>query len=537
MATPVGARIISPMLNATDPAQLVSQLNAGQLRDMLMSQFALARSQAAQIQERDRELVWRQAKIDKLTFEISQLRRAQFGTRSEQLTSEQTQLFAEAIDTDIAAVETELKSVAPARVEKPDAATKVPPKRAPLPDHLPRTEIHHEPPSSTCRCGCTLRRIGEDVAEKLDYTPGVFTVERHIRGKWVCDQCEVLTQAPVPAQVIDKGIPTPRLLAQVLVAKYLDHLPLYRQETIFARAGLAIARSTLAQWVGQCGVVLQPVVDALKAALLAHPVLHADETPVAMLKPGLGKTHRAYLWSYSVGAHDPIKAVVYDFAESRAGRHAEKFLGDWRGTLVCDDYAGYKNLLGKGLIEAGCMAHARRKFFDLFEANQSSLAGEALEYFGKLYGVEREAAKSDASARLQLRQARAEPIATAFHAWLKTQRAKVPEGSATARAMDYSLRRWAALTHYLGDGAVPIDNNWVENQIRPIALGRKNWLFAGSLRAGERAAAVMSLIQSAKLNGHDPLGYLTDVLGRLPTQPNSRIGELLPHKWMPRVGG
>ena len=525
------AGIIPSMLNTADPAQDIAQLNAGQLRDMVVSQFALVRSQATQIEERDRELAWRQAKIDKLTFEISQLRRAQYGTRSEQLTGEQAHLFAESIDADIAAVETELKSLAPARAQTPDAASKASPKRAPLPAHLPRTEIHHDPESTACTCGCTLRRIGEDVAEKLDYTPGVFTVERHIRGKWVCDKCQMLTQAPVPAQVIDKGIPTARLLAQVLVAKYLDHLPLYRQESIFERAGVAIARSTLAQWVGQCGVMLQPVVDALKTALLAHPVLHADETPVAMLKPGLGKTHRAYLWSYSVGAHESVKAVVYDFAESRAGRHAESFLGAWRGTLVCDDYAGYKNLLGKGLIEAGCMAHARRKFFDLFAANKSGIAQAGLEYFAKLYAVEREAAQMDAAARLQLRQDSAKPIATAFQSWLKTQRLQVPEGSATARAIDYSLRRWAALTHYLGDGKVPIDNNWVENQIRPIALGRKNWLFAGSLRAGERAAAVMSLIQSAKLNGHDPLAYLTDVLERLPTQPNSQIAELLPHQW------
>ena len=507
------------MLNT---AEDIAQLSAGQLRDRVISQ-------AAQIEERDRELVWRQAKIDKLTFEIAQLRRAQYGARSEQLTGEQADLFAESIDADIAAVEVEVKSLA--RTPVPDAAPKASPKRAPLPAHLPRTEIHHEPESTACPCGCTLRRIGEDVAEKLDYTPGVFTVERHIRGKWVCDKCDTLTQAPVPAQVIDKGIPTARLLSQVLVAKYLDHLPLYRQESIFERAGVAIPRSTLAEWVGQCGVALQPVVDALKAALLAHPVLHADETPVAMLKPGLGKTHRAYLWSYSVGAHDPVKAVVYDFADSRAGRHAEAFLGDWRGTLVCDDYAGYKNLLGKGLIEAGCMAHARRKFFELFEANQSSIAHQALEYFGKLYGVEREAARLDAEGRLQLRQNSAKPIATTFHAWLKTQRLQVPEGSATARAMDYSLRRWAALTHYLGDGKVPIDNNWIENQIRPIALGRKNWLFAGSLRAGQRAAAIMSLIQSAKLNGLEPLAYLTDVLERLPTQPNNRIEELLPHRW------
>ncbi|MEY3201720.1 MAG: hypothetical protein RIR70_1270 [Pseudomonadota bacterium] len=503
-----------------------ANLNADQLRDMVRNQVAL-------IEGKDREIIWRQAKIDKLTFELAQLKRAHFGRRSEQLPNEQTALFDEAIDTDLAAVELEVEAQAEHLVAKlPEAsAPKANPKRAPLPAHLPRTDIRHEPEATVCACGCQMKRIGEDVAEKLDYTPGVFTVERHIRGKWACVQCQTLTQAAVPAHVIDKGIPTARLLAQVLVAKFQDHLPLYRQEGIFARAGVAIARSTLAQWVGQCGVVLQPLVDALRTELLAHDVLHADETPVAMLKPGLGKTHRAYLWSYSIGAHDKTRAVVYQFADSRAGEHAEEFLGAWRGTLVCDDYAGYKHLLSQGVTEAGCMAHARRKFFELHAANKSTLAAEALDYFGQLYGVEREAAALDAAARGQLRKERARPIAQALHDWLVCNRLKVTEGSAIARAMDYSLKRWAALVRYLDDGRVPIDNNWIENQIRPIALGRKNWLFAGSQRAGERAAAVMSLVHSARLNGLDPMRYLTDVLQRLPTQRMSGLGELLPHRW------
>jgi len=226
-----------------------------------------------------------------------------------------------------------------------------------------------------------------------------------------------------------------------------------------------------------------------------------------------------------------MKAVVYDFTESRTGQHAQDFLDKWRGTLVCDDYSGYKALLAKGLIEAGCLAHARRKFFDLHSQNQSQIAGEALDLFGRLYGIEREVADLSIDNRLQIRQAKAKPIADELHAWLTLQRQRVPNGSATARAIDYSLKRWAALTHYLTDGQVPIDNNWIENRIRPIALGRKNWLFAGSLRAGERAAAIMSLVQSAKLNGHEPFEYLKDVLTRLPTQPASRVGELLPHRW------
>ena len=224
------------------------------------------------------------------------------------------------------------------------APTKQQPRREALPESLPRIDVRHEPDSTICHCGCQLKRIGEDVSEKLDYTPGVFQVERHVRGKWACVKCQTLMQAPVPAQVIDKGIPTAGLLAQVLVSKYADHAPLYRQEQMFGRAGYAIPRSTLGEWVGVCGVRLQPLVDALKAVLLERPVLHADETPVAMLKPGHGKTHRAYLWSWCTTQYDGIKGVVYDFAETRSGRHARQFIGDWKVKLVCDDYVATQTL-------------------------------------------------------------------------------------------------------------------------------------------------------------------------------------------------
>jgi transposase len=313
---------------------------------------------------------------------VAYYKRHYFGVKAERLPVEQGQLFEETLAADMAAMTEEL-----AQLSETETKPKGQAKRKPLPPELPRTEIHHEPESTTCACGCQMKRIGEDVAEKLDYTPGTFTVERHIRGKWACAQCETLVQAPVPAHVIDKGIPTTGLLAHVLIAKYLDHLPLYRQEGIFGRAGLPIPQSTLAEWVGQMGVALQPLVDALKAEMLTYPVLHADETPVAMLDPGAGKTHRAYLWSYSIGAFEPVKAVVYDFADSRAGKHAREFLGDWRGTLVCDDYAGYKALIADGVTEAGCMAHARRKFFDLHANNQSQIAEQALIYIQRLYQV------------------------------------------------------------------------------------------------------------------------------------------------------
>ncbi|KPX28033.1 ISPpu14, transposase Orf3, partial [Pseudomonas amygdali pv. eriobotryae] len=302
---------------------------------------------------------------EKLAHEIAQLKRFKFAKRSEQLSPDQASLLDDLTDTDIAAIETELEALRPAPVSS-EARRK--PKRTALPPQFPRTLIHHEPCNSHCQCGCVLKRIGEDVSEKLDYTPGVFTVERHIRGKWVCDQCETLIQAPVPAQVIDKGIPTAGLLAHVMIAKFADHLPLYRQESIFGRAGLAIARSTLAQWVGSCGVQLQPLADALHDAVLEHGVIHADETPVQMLTPGAKKTHRAYIWAYATCQFSDLAAVVYDFSPSRAGEHARNFLQDWRGKLVCDDFGGYKASFELGVTEIGCMAHARRKFFDLHVA-------------------------------------------------------------------------------------------------------------------------------------------------------------------------
>ncbi len=479
------------------------------------------------------ELKHKQALLDKLTHEMAVLKRLKFAAKSEALAADQRSLLDEALDEDLQALHEEIERMQPPE-QRPVRAQA---KRLPLPAQLPRQEFKHEPQTTDC-CGQPMKRIGEDVAEKLDYTPGVFTVHKHVRGKWACACCQTLKQAPVDAHIIDKGIPTTGLLAHVLVAKYADHLPLYRQEAIYARAGATIARSTLAHWVGSCGVQLQPLVDALRQEVLAHSVIHADETPVQMLKPASqrdGKTHRAYLWAYTPGRHEDMKAVVYDFCESRAGKHAGEFLKGWSGTLLVDDYAGYKQLLGDAVLEAGCWAHARRKFFELHAANKSQIAEQALLQIGQIYAIERQVHEASADERLSIRQQQSRPVIDKLHSWLTDHRAKVPEGSATAKAIDYSLRRWMALTRFVDNAQVPIDNNWVENQIRPVALGRKNWLFAGSLRAGERAAAVMSLIQSAKLNGHDPHGYLKDVMDRLPTWPNSRINELLPHLWRPAV--
>lgn len=320
----------------------------------------------------------------------------------------------------------------------------------------------------------------------------------------------------------------------MLVSKYLDHAPLYRQESIFARSGVTLPRSTLAEWVGVCGVRLQPLVDALRSELLAQPVLHADETPVALLDPGAGKTQRAYLFAYAA-AGSPI--VVFDFCTSRSGKHAARFLGDYRGALMVDDYAGYKALFEQGITELGCMAHARRKFFDLHQANQSMQAFEALNRIAELYRIEAAVKDFDAQDRHRYRLLHAKPRLDDFHRWLVGLRSTTLGGSGLAKAIDYSLKRWSALTRYLDDGRYPIDNNRIENAIRPVALRRKNWLFVGSESAGRRAAAIISLLATAKANGHEPYAWLLDVLTRLPTTLNRDIGQLLPHRWTPDTAG
>ncbi len=521
-------------MNSASPA--LADLNADELREMVTGLLQKVASNTEKIKADAAQIQFKQALIDKLTYENAVLKRLKFGLKSERMNAEQRSLLDETLDADLQAVADEIALAVP---ESAAAQEKRTPKRQALPAELPRQTFAHEPESTVCAadgCGAQMKRIGEDVSEKLDYVPGVFCVHRHVRGKWACACCQTLVQAPVEPHVIDKGIPTPGLLAQVLVNKFADHLPLYRQEAIFGRAGVAIPRSTLAQWVGTCGVELQPLVDALKRDILSRSVVHADETPVQMLKPGKGKTHRAYLWAYAAGAHEDIKAVVYDFCESRAGANAKAFLDEWRGSLVVDDFSGYKQLMGDAsgqITEVGCWAHARRKFHDLQLANQSQIAEQAVRQMAQIYAVEREVKDLSCEERLGIRQDKSQPLVQTLYEWLVLNRQKVPEGSATAKAIDYSLRRWRALTRFLEDGQLPVDKNWIENQIRPIAIGRNNWLFAGSLRGGQRAAAAMSLIQSAKLNGHDPHAYLKDVLTRLPTHINSRIEELLPQRWRP----
>jgi hypothetical protein len=380
--------------------------------------------------------------------------------------------------------------------------------------------------------------------------PAEFFVHRHIYGKWACRCCERLVQEPAAPEIIDGGIPASGLLAHTLISRFADHLPYYRQETINTRSGVHTARSTLAAWAGLAGAALQPLYDAHKRFVLGAKVLHADETPVAMLDPGAGKTKRAYVWAYARGELDAQTGVIYEFCLGRGSHYPLAFLGGttgpphapldeapWNGTLVCDQYAGYDRALDVRVFPqrraAGCVVHARRKFDDLAKAGASDVAAEAIRRIGKVYHLEGQFKDMDAAQRLAARQQLTKPLWTEMHLWLQLERGRVADGGATAGAIDYSLNNWPSLMRHLQDGSVPLDNNFLERQIKPWAMGRKAWLFCGSESGGQRAAVVMSLVQSAKLNGHDPWAYLRDVLARLPTQLNSRIDELLPHRWQP----
>ena len=502
------------------------------LVDQAQKDAAEATRLAEQITRRDSELRFAQTKIQALTLELAHLRRMRFGVRSEALTAEQRDLFQETWASDLAAAEAELAKQAALVTTEPTLprAPRLRAGRQPLPEHLPRIEHRHELELCTCgQCGNDLTKIGEDVSEQLDVEPARFFVHRHIRPQYTCRACETITAAAIPPAVIDGGLAAVGLYVWVLIGKYLDHLPLYRLEQIAARDNVILSRSTMAQWVGRIGVALQPLADRLTELLRERSVLHADETPVAQLDPGKGKTHRAYIWAYRSNVLEtgpPI--VVFDYQTSRAGRHAREFLADWQGHLMVDDFSGYKVLFTDGVTELGCLAHARRKFFDLNAAQANPIALEALSRIAALYVIEANARDMAIEARTQWRRERAQPLLDSMHDWLRQTRIMVADGGGLAKAIDYSLKRWPALSRYATDGGLPIDNNPVENIIRPIALGKKNWLFTGSERAGKRAAAIQTLLGTAKLNGLDPAAWLRETLEKLPMCLNSEIDSLLP---------
>lgn len=494
--------------------------------------------QGQQIESQAQAIQFKDAKINSIMFELRRLKAWRFDAKTERMNAEQRQLFEETLAADQADLEAQLaalKAVSKESGDTTDSSTRRQPKRQALPEHLKRVDHHHEPQSTTCGCGQAMVRIGEDVSERLDIIPAQFFVHRHIRGKWTCKCCQTLVQEPVEPQVIDKGMPTAGLVAHTTVSRFVDHIPYYRQEQINARSGIHTPRSTLASWSGQAGAALIPLYDAHRKFVLSCSVVHADETPVAMLDPGAGKTKRAYIWAYARSGFDVSPGVVYEFCVGRGAKYPLEFLKGWSGTLVCDGYGGYDKVMQEETrIGAGCLAHARRKFDELVKDNLSPVGTQAIQRIAALYKIEREIKGLSVQDRHAARQSSSKPLCRDLHEWLKLERQRMPDGSATAKAIAYSLNRWDALTVYLDNGAVQIDNNHIENLMRPWAMGRKAWLFAGSALAGQRAAVVMSLLQSAKLHGHDPWAYLKDVLTRLPGHMNSRIEELLPHRWQPQ---
>ena len=517
MDLPLARPLVTPLL-APPGAGFIPSLHGGGEVEQLRGELILAQQ----------KLHAAQLKIQALTLELAHHKRLRFGQKSEALAVSQGDLFAETALIDQAAIEAEIDRLAnPIQPTRPRARAG----RQPLPDHLPRIEHRHERTSCQCgQCGQDLIKIGEDITEQLDVEPARFFVHRHIRPQYACKTCETVTAAPIPPTLIEGGMAATGLLVWVLISKFLDHLPLYRLVQIAERQNVALALSTLAEWVGRVGVALQPLADRLGELQRLRPVLHADETPVQQLAPGQGKTQRAYLWAYrsnDLEGDPPI--VVFDYQVSRAGRHAAKFLQGWRGHLLVDDYAGYKALFqDDGIIELGCMAHARRKFFDLAQTTQSPIARRALRHIARLYRIEAQATDWTIAERQAFRARYAQPRLRLYHAWLVKTRVAVPDGSGTAKAIDYTLRRWPALCRYAATGHLPIDNNPAENVIRPIALGKKNWLFTGSERAGRCAAVIQTLLGTAKLNGLDPAAWLRDTLEKLPSWPNSRLDELLP---------
>ncbi len=479
--------------------------------------------------------------IEKLKMQLAMLRRARFGRSSEKLDRDIDQLELLIGELEEEQAEGDVRAAA-AQPQAP-ARERKQPVRKPLPAHLPRETVTHEPPCVCPGCGSTVfSRIGQDEREVLEYVPSSFKVIRHVRPKLSCRACETVVQMPMPALPIERGRPGPGLIAHVLVSKYCDHTPLYRQTVIYAREGVDLDRSTPADWVGQAVFLLTPLAEAIGRHIRAGAALHVDDTTVPVLAPGLGKTKTGRLWvvvrdERPWGSAVP-PAAFYRYSADRKGIHAQALLGSCHGFLHADGYAGFDTLYqpttpagDPPLIEVACWSHARRKFYDVHHATASPVALEALQRIGTLFAIEGSIRGQAPERRAAARQEHARPLLDELKIFLDASLSRISGKSTLAQATRYTLSRWTALGHYVADGRLEMSNNAAERAMRPLVLGRKNYLFCGSDAGGQRAACIYTLVETAKMNGINPQAYLADILGRIAEHPIHQIDALLPWLW------
>jgi transposase len=522
-------------------------LATAELPTDMVSLRAFALACQSELKVAELSVQYKALEVEKLKLQIAKLRRMQFGRSSERITRQIEQLELRLEELETGEGEAAAKAEADTADPMPPIRERAKPKRQPLPDHLPRQEVVHQPADDgACKCpdcGKGMARLGEDVTEVLDYVPGHFQVIRHVRPKYACTGCDAITQAAAPAMPTPRGRATPATLAHLLVSKFVDHLPLYRQSEIYAREGVDLDRSTLCDWVGQAAWLLDPVVAAIRKHVFAAEKIHGDDTTVPVLAPGLGRTATGRLWVYvrddRLFRGPAAPAAAYFYSPDRGAEHPTAHMASFTGLLQADGYAGFEGLYNPTrtkpgpIVEVACWAHCRRKFFDVWEATKSPVAKEALDRIAAVYAIEDMARFAPVAERVEHRKETA-PLLDAFFVWAKATVVKLSGKLELAKAFRYTITRREALTRFLTDGRLEVDNNVAENAMRVIALGRRNYLFAGSDSGGERAASIYTLVATAKLNGLNPETYLKDILTRIAEGHTiNRIDELVPWRMSP----
>jgi transposase len=528
------------MIRAERAARLAAEARAGDL-EIARAALEVARLDVTQAHAARYAL---ELEIERLKLQIAKLRRQHFGTSSERSARlEQLMLALEDLEESAAHLDAEAEAKdAASSPEAPrwtvEELERTKPARRPLPGHLPRRRVVIPGPTSCGCCGGSLRKLGEVVSETLERIPAKWVVLQTVREKFSCAACETITETPAPFHAIPRGRAGPHLLAEITVGKFGLHLPLTRQSTVFAQEGVDLDVSTLCDWIGAVAVVTQPLSALITEHVLKAERLHADDTPVPVLAKG--KTRTGRLWTVvrddrPFAGSDPPAAIYY-YSADRKGEHPQSFLKSYSGILQADAYSGFGQLYEPGratgtATEAACWAHARRKFFELAELRKGPIAVEAVKRIDVLFAIEREINGRPPDERRSVRAAQSKPLVEDLERWLRAQRGRLSPKSETAKAIDYMLRRWASFALFLEDGRVCLSNNAAERAIRGIAVGRRNWTFAGSDVGGHRAAALYTLVETCKLNEVDPRAWLADVLARLPEHPAKRVAELLPWNW------